>query len=102
MGMIDHYQPDPLPDCPRCGKSIADWQSKDVHCGLFLWKQGSAAPTDQLVDSECRLTDVELSEKRLSDKFEIYAYVDDCDCGGFTADCSCTDGVWSTCKLRSD
>ena len=101
MGMFDYYRPVPLPECPQCGKTLIDWQGKEADCGLFLWQQGSAAPIDQLVDTEVRLLDDQLREKRLPEKFAIHTYVEDCDCGQFTADCTCLDGIWTTCELRS-
>jgi hypothetical protein len=57
MGMLDWYRP--VPDGP---------------CGLFVWKQGEAAPIGQGVDEECRLTPARLSQRRLPPQFEIYSY----------------------------
>ena len=100
MSMFDYYQPDPPLKCSRCCASLDEWQGKEAQCGLFLWKQGKAAPIDQCVDSEVKLSEVELSEKRLPEKFSIYSY--DCDCGQMLADCTSQNGLWTTCELRVD
>jgi hypothetical protein len=36
MGMFDWYKPEPLLDCPVCGKTLSEWQGKDADCLLFV------------------------------------------------------------------
>lgn len=100
MGMFDWYQPFPDLECPTCGALLKEWQGKHGPCGLFLWKQGFAAPIDQLVDEECRIGMEQLSQKRLPQEFEIYSY----DCSSHqpvSALCKCVDGAWQETTLRS-
>ncbi len=93
MGMFDTFIPDPHISCPVCGALLSDWQGKDADCALFVWRQGLAAPIDQTVPEEARLTDAQRSTLRLPQAFEIYSY--DCDCPfPVEAICTCTDGVW--------
>ena len=93
MGMFDSYIPDPPLNCPACGAPLSDWQGKDGGCGLFVWHQGFAAPTDQAVSEDVKLTEAELSRRRLPDSFEIRSY--DCDCP-FPVEAigTCVEGVW--------
>jgi hypothetical protein len=97
MGMFDYFVPDPPIACPKCGKALSGWQGKnDPAPALFVWKQGVAAPIDQLVDEECRALQESIPTFRLPDG-EIWIYGGECECG-FVADGdfrgSVENGVW--------
>ena len=98
MGMFDSYLPDPPLSCPVCGASLSDWQGKDADCGLFVWRQGLASPSEQAAPIDLRITDAERSTCRLPRTFEIYSY--DCDCP-FPVEAigTCSNGVWARTEV---
>lgn len=85
MGLFDWFEPDPPVHCLKCKNGVVrGWQEKHSgHC-LFLWRQGVAAPVDQLVDDELKVPKEELSEMRLPQDQELSIYCGRCDsCGAF-------------------
>ena len=78
MSMVDYYEPEPSLACPVCGQALFEWQGTDGPCALFVWRQGYAAPVDQRVDSEIRLSDEELKRWCLPAEFWIGS--SDCTC----------------------
>jgi hypothetical protein len=99
MSLFDWFVPKPDLACPRCGRTLTEWQGKDGARGLFVWEQGAAAPIDQRVDEEVRLAPAEAAKLRLPASCLIYT---DCSCGSeflVEALCSATDGVWTETRL---
>jgi hypothetical protein len=97
MGMFDYYLPKPDLSCPICGAPGIDWQGKDGHCLLFVWEQGQAAPVDQAVDDECKVSLPDRTKSRLPSRFRIYAT---CQCPTFLEAIGTTDqGVWTRTEL---
>ena len=95
--MFDHYRPKPDLQCPVCGALGVDWQGKDGPCGLFVWEQGQAAPVDQRVDDECKISAQARAEFRLPARFQIYS---DCRCPtSFDAVGFTEQGVWTRTEL---
>lgn len=95
--MFDWYLPHPDLSCPVCGESNLEWQGKDGPQGMFVWEQGHAAPIDQVVDDECRISPERRAEKRLPARFEMYAK---CRCPTFLTAVGVTEnGVWTTTEL---
>jgi hypothetical protein len=96
MGMFDSYVPQPALQCPRCHGPLAGFQGKDGPNALFVWTQGTAAPSYQTVDDEWQLPPEKRSTLRLPPRFETYTRCDHCqahvDVTGF-----CEDGVWTRC-----
>src|SRR6185503_3776041 len=98
MGMFDYYQPQSVLACPVCGKPLGEWQGKDGPCGLFVWRQGVAAPIDQIVSDDARLESEALARVRLPTSFSIYAYCCS-DRYAVEARCSAPGNVWSDIEL---
>jgi hypothetical protein len=97
MGMFDHYRPKPDLKCPVCGTARLEWQGKDGPCGLFLWEQGHAAPVDQLVDDQWKISKEDLAKVRLPKRFEIYAQ---CQCSTFVSIVGFVEeGVWTRSEI---
>jgi hypothetical protein len=98
MGMFDWFVPADDLRCPVCEASLDEWQSKAGPCALLVWNEWEAAPLEQRVDEEYRLSFAELQRFTLPDLFIIYSY--DCGCP-FPAEASCksVDGVWSATEL---
>ena len=71
MGMFDYYEPQPPIQCESCGRIVKEWQGKDGPNALFVWRQGFAAPVEQKVDEECKLSPQELAKWRLPPQFSI-------------------------------
>jgi hypothetical protein len=94
MGMFDYYVPRPSLTCPRCQAPLADFQGKDGPCGLFVWLQGIAAPSDQSVDEEWKLLPEKRGALRLPERFEIYTECSGCKLW-VSAIGTCEDGVWA-------
>ena len=66
---------------------------------LFVWEQGQSAPTDQLVDDECKISFDDRAEVRLPVRFEIYA---ECGCPTYLQAAGITEhGVWTRVELLS-
>jgi hypothetical protein len=97
MGMFDWYQPYPPLSCPVCGIELKEWQGKEGPCALFVWRQGTAGPVDQLVEAECRLSDDRLMGWRLPETFFIYSY--DCERHMVLATGNCTQGTWTSTRI---
>lgn len=77
MGMFDWYITIPKLNCPVCGRELLEWQGKDGPCGLFTWKQGVLAPTDQKA-GESNIPEYDRARVRLPSSFRMYSY--DCNC----------------------
>lgn len=91
MGLFDTYVPDPPLRCPRCGRTLADWQGKDGPCALLTWEQGKRHPVSQNAD-DCGHP--YLAQFTLPAEFEIYTF---CSCGeDVTATGRAAEGVWDT------
>jgi hypothetical protein len=101
MGMFDTYLPSPSLSCPRCGAPLCDLQGKDGPCGLFVWRQGVAAPADQPVDDECKLPVEKRDAFRLPERFEIYTECSECKLW-VNATGVCEDGVWAQCVVATN
>ena len=94
MGTFDWYRPDPPLACPRCGRTLEEWQGKDGPCALFVWRQGCIAPVDQPIDEDVRLPPRRREAWRLPPSFRIDSH--DCPCERRTdALGTCEDGAWS-------
>ena len=99
MGMFDTYHPEKSYRCPVCATPLTEWQGKEADCGLFVWKEGVAAPIDHPVCEESQLSPEELATKRLPDRFDIYSY--DCEQHHpINAHCQCINGVWSITEIE--
>jgi hypothetical protein len=98
VSVFDYYRPQSALACPVCGKPLDEWQGKDGPCGQFVWRQGVAAPVDQLVSDDVRLEAVVLERMRLPASFTIYAH---CCSKQFPVEARCTaaDGVWNVTEL---
>jgi hypothetical protein len=97
--MFDYYRPKPDIQCPVCGAAGLEWQGKSRPCALFVWEQGQAAPVDQLVDDECKISSEARGEVRLPVRFEIYA---GCRCPTSLDAVGLTEhGVWTRTELLS-
>ena len=83
MGLYDCFEPDPPVRCLKCKTGIIrGWQEKPCEPGLFLWKQGSASPVDQLVDEECKIDESKRDVRRLHQSDDLEIYYGHCDrCG---------------------
>src|SRR5688572_2095513 len=99
MGFFDWYEPIPELACPVCRKPLHEWQGKDGPNGLFLWRQGRAAPVDQLIDEDdVKLCPEDISIRRLPPNFTIYSY--DCGCPfPVEALCSVHNESWSSTEI---
>jgi hypothetical protein len=100
MGMFDHYEPDPPLACSVCGAPLTGWQGKGGPCALLVWRQGVAAPVDQVVPEEIRGVRSVIESLRLPREFEIYTAC----CGktfSVVARCGAPDGVWATAVLET-
>jgi hypothetical protein len=100
MGFFDWFEPDPPVHCLKCKRGIArGWQEKHSDHGLFLWRQGVAAPVDQLVDDDLKLPTEELSGLRLPQDQNLSIYYGQCDsCGAhfpFHLDLAFTNDTWT-------
>lgn len=100
MGFFDWFEPDPPVHCLKCKNGIVrGWQEKHSGHGLFLWRQGVAAPVDQLIDDEWKLPKEELSGMRLPQDQELSIYYGSCDsCGAlfpFHLDLAFTNDTWT-------
>lgn len=88
--MFDSYEPAPPLGCARCGQELRGWQGKRGPCGLFIWREGYAAPVGQHGDPEHRLSPDELSRLRLARDVEVYTTCEACgqpaQATGFVAD----------------
>jgi hypothetical protein len=92
MAMFDWYEPGLEAECPRCGGAVRDWQGYDGVCALVVWRQGSAAPVDQPIDEEWRVSAEKLATLRLPGRFSMYGW---CGCGGgVEAEGECEGGAW--------
>lgn len=93
--MFDFYHPESAIACHVCGKLLTEWQGKDGPCGLFVWREGVAAPTDQLVSDDVRLEPAALERVRLPASFTIYDY---CCSPQFRVEarCSAPEGAWTS------
>jgi hypothetical protein len=98
MGMFDTYRPEPVPQCPRCGAPLPDWQGKDGPCVLFVWGQGAASPIGQDVDDECAAEPSARAASRLPDVFTIYTSCAGCELW-IDAHGACDDGTWTRTDL---
>lgn len=97
MGMFDWYEPHDPMSCPHCHEVLSGWQGKDGPNALLLWREGSAAPADQLVDPECRGQPSVIQALRLPDVFGFYT---NCPCGAWLeATGFCRERVWSETAL---
>ncbi len=100
MGMFDHFEPVPALTCSRCGATLRGWQGKHEGQNQFLWRQGEAAPVDQIVDEQWKLPPDRLAAERLPATFEIYT---GCACGRWVvADCTCRGEAWAETRTRKD
>ena len=83
MGLFDWFEPDPAIRCLKCKTGmISGWQGKHSGHALFLWRQGIAAPTNQLIDEECKIDVQTRDAKRLPVDEGVSIYYGDCDsCG---------------------
>jgi hypothetical protein len=97
--MFDYFEPAQLRACPSCGAPL-EWQGKDGPRALFVWREGSAAPVDQVADEDCKLEPDQRDRFRLPSAFEIYAVcaID----GAFTARGTSIDGVWRSTELVAE
>ena len=100
MGMFDWYEPTGTVACPSCHQSVdSPWQGKDGPNGLFVWRQGRRAPTDQWVDDDIKCDEAELSGFSLPQSFTIYT---DCPAGHYVVgECSSIDSVWIEVETRA-
>ena len=98
VGLYDDYSPDPPLSCPVCGAALEGWQGHEGPCLLLVWKQGVAAPVEQLADEENRFPPEELAELRLPERFFIHAW---CCSRDFAveAECQAPGGTWSRTEL---
>jgi hypothetical protein len=71
MGMFDEFAPTPAVECPYCGTTLIGWQGKDGPCALFVWRQGLAAPLEQMIDDDCRLPADKMAKVRLPERFRF-------------------------------
>jgi hypothetical protein len=83
MGLFDWFEPAPPVRCLKCKDGeIHGWQEKPIEPGLFLWRQGFAAPVDQPIDDECKIDESRRSLLRLSPSDRLEIYYGTCDrCG---------------------
>jgi hypothetical protein len=79
MALYDCFVPNPPVNCPRCGKALRGWQSKDGEPRLLVWEQGHASPVDEIGDDELKSPKESLQSLRLPSEFCIYGAR--CDCG---------------------
>ena len=85
MGLFDWFEPDPPIRCLECNNgTTVGWQEKHSGHGLFLWRQGSSVPVDQLVDDECRIDLETRNKKRLPTDEGLAIYYGKCDTCGAT------------------
>lgn len=104
MGLFDYYEPDPSLECTQCGGRLSGWQGKDGHPALLVWHQGIAAPVDQRVDPDFRVSPETMATLRVSTEFWIYGGA--CGCGyrfdssRFAVRCTAPDGVWRTVQIE--
>jgi len=98
MGWFDWYEPGSTLTCPVCDTSLTEWQGKNGPCGLFVWRQGSAAPVEQKIEKDISI-EVEKREKmRLPDEFIIYSH--GCSCPfPVLANGRCNGGIWMETEL---
>ena len=98
MGLFDSYVPDQDLKCPACGAQLSDWQGKDGPNALFIWKQGAAAPVDQLVSDDLAIPVEDRNNLRLPTEFTIYS---PCCSDRFLVEASCrtASGVWNHTSL---
>ncbi len=98
MGMFDFYKPKQELKCPVCNFPLKEWQGKDADCALFVWQEGEQTPIGQKVDDSIRISEAELSKRKLPEVFIIYCY--ECNCGfPVMANCQCKNGVWVKTEL---
>ncbi|GAA5484393.1 hypothetical protein [Haloferula sargassicola] len=83
MGLFDWFEPDPPVRCLKCKTgTVHGWQEKHSEHGLFLWRQGIAAPVDQPIDEECKIEEEKRAARRLPQGDDLAIYYGDCDqCG---------------------
>lgn len=94
MGMFDYYEPAGALQCPIDRHPLVDWQGKEGPCGLFLWREGIAAPSHERITEESRLSETQLQGIRLPPSFTIYSF--DCPVHSpLIATCMTMNGVWS-------
>ncbi len=96
MSLYDDFYPDPKVDCINCGHAIGtNWQSKDLDCILFTWKQGIKNPIPKKWDAEIRPNLDEYYKSELPDgEYEIYTNCEEC--GSWNvAMIKVRDGIWN-------
>ena len=76
--MFDQYQPSPTPHCPYCDGALGDWQGKDGPCLLLVWRQGVAAPVEQMGDAANRVAAEHLLQFRLPEEFDFMSPAANC------------------------
>jgi hypothetical protein len=100
VSMFDNYRPARQLQCPVCGQPLRAWQGKDGPNGLFVWVEGVPAPTEQEVDTELQIPELERQMQRLPALFSIYS--DDCpDHQPIEAVCRAIGGVWASTVVQS-
>ncbi len=101
MGMFDWFEPVPKLWCPVCGRKLEGWQGKHGPCGLFVWRQGQAAPVDQMVTDDVKLSEQDRAKIRLPPRFTFYTEHDPCR-PWVIAVGTCEDDVWVRAELVTD
>lgn len=77
MGFFDWYEPSGEFCCATCGKWLDEWQGTGAACGMFVWRQGEAAPVSQQVDNEVAIDPTDREKLRIPDGSVIYSFCED-------------------------
>ena len=84
--------------CPGWHRELKEWQGTDGACGMFVWKQGTKKPIDQLVEPELR--DLPWPDPKLQLPASFTITATECSCP-YIAEATgyVVSGTWQTIEL---
>jgi len=99
MSFFDYFEPVPKRRCRECFASLSDWQGNEEEGVFFLWRQGVAAPIDQVMASEDKCS---LENRERSRLPECFTFSTSCEtCGKWhNIEGLCIDGIWRYSLIR--
>jgi len=92
--MYDQYVANPPLPCRHCGAPLSELQGKDGPRLLLVWREGTAAPIDEMRDLQWRLAAEQRVQFRLPPLFHFYGSCERCSNWTEFTGC-CVDGFWA-------
>lgn len=90
MGMHDSFMPKKEFCCPVCSNELEIWQSKELDCLLYIWKEGELNPSGSTADPE-----------NLSPSY-FEAYISEPEFMIYSFDCSCPYPTYLKCRVKNN